>query len=114
MLDVLAGNHAVRIKRKSYIDWTGTVSVPADGKATIDEALRPNFAALSIAVEPPDAQIFLNGRMVATWLLYEPTPIAGGTSLRSGRPSRQRGGTSLSRRVRMCRSQSASSRATAR
>jgi len=85
-LDVLAGNHAVRIKRKSYLDWTGTIEVPADGKASINETLTPNFAELMIKAEPKDAQIFLNGRMVGTGSYKSERQPAGGYALKIEAP----------------------------
>lgn len=85
-LDVPAGPHALRIRRKRYLDWTGEVTVPKDDQTTVSATLVPDFARLAITAEPPDAEIFLNGRRVGVGRYEKAQQPSGGYALRITAP----------------------------
>ena len=84
--DVSAGVHAVRIRRDQHLDWTGEVTVPADDGEELTATLTPDFASLSVNVTPREAQIFLDGKAIASGShRFEGLP-SGGYALRLEAP----------------------------
>jgi hypothetical protein len=76
-----AGEHQVKVKRLGYADFVKRVTI-ASGKPTeLEVKLQAINAIVSVTSDVPDAQVFVNGRLVGTAPMTEMELPAGPTEI---------------------------------
>ena len=81
-LDLPPGPHLIEVRRKLYRTWAKEVTIRPSDITREAIVLEEDFGALRIEVQPPEAEIYLDGERVGTGRFEEPQYAAGGHTLR--------------------------------
>lgn len=61
-----AGEHTIKVHRVGYADFVKKVNVVGGKPIDLDAKLAPLSAVVSVTSDVPDAQVFINGRLIGT------------------------------------------------